>query len=185
MGSTEQSGLQWNRLAKQAGRGLDSFVHVVCDGAVWIRKQAEEQLRSDRQLLDFFHICEYLHAAKEGCSGNSRWLGTQKNCLLKNRSAKVLEELRQHLEPPGTAEEDAPVRQAHRYLSNRSEQLDYQGARNDGLPIGSGLIESGHKHVIQARMKIADAAWDQNNADILIRTRAKRASGHWQELWKN
>jgi len=185
IGSTEQLGLQWNRLAKQAGRGLNSFVHVVCDGAVWIRKQAEEQLRPDRQLLDFFHVCEYLQAAKESCGGNSRWLGTQKNRLLKNRGAKVLEELGQHLEAPGTAEEDAPVRLAHRYLTNRIEQLDYQGARNDQLPIGSGLIESGHKHVIQARMKIAGAAWDENNADILIRTRAKRASGHWQELWKN
>lgn len=185
MGSTEQLGLEWNRLAKQSGRGLNSFVHVVCDGAVWIRKQAEEQLRPDRQLLDFFHVCEYLQAAKEGCAGNTRWLGTQKNRLLKNRSSQVIEELRQHLEPPGTVEEDAPVRQAHRYLSNRIEQLDYQGARNDLLPIGSGLIESGHKHVIQARMKIAGAAWDENNADVLIRTRAKRASGYWPELWEN
>ncbi len=67
----------------------------------------------------------------------------------------MLEELGQHLEAPATAEEDAPVRLAHRYLTNRIEQLDYQGALNDQLPIGYGLIESGHKHVIQARMKIA------------------------------
>lgn len=185
MGSTEELGVEWSRLAKQAGRGLNSFVHVVCDGAVWIRKQAEEQLRPDRQLIDFFHVCEYLQAAKEGCEGNKRWLGTQKNRLLKNHFGKVIEELRRHLEPPGTAEEDAPVRQAHRYLNNRIEQLDYQGACNDLLPIGSGLIESGHKHVIQARMKIAGAAWEHSNAEIMIQTRAKRASGRWESFWLN
>lgn len=185
MGSTEQLGAEWNQLAKQSGRGLNSFVHVVCDGAVWIRKQVAEQLHADRQLLDFYHVCEYLQAAKEGCAGNKRWLGTQKNQLLKNRSARVLEELHKHLEPATTAEEDAPVRRAYRYLSNRTEELDYQGARAESLPIGSGLIESGHKHVIQSRMKIAGAAWDERNAEHLIRTRAKRASGEWDCFWKN
>lgn len=185
MGSTEHLGSEWNRLAKQAGRGMNSFVHVVCDGAVWIRKQAEEQLRPDRQLLDFFHVCEYLQAAKDGCAGNNRWLGTQKNRLLKNRCVRVIEELEGHLEPPGTAEEEAPVRQAHRYLSNRTGELDYAGAQRDLLPIGSGLIESGHKHVIQARMKIAGPAWEEQNAENMIRTRAKRASGQWNGFWKN
>lgn len=112
-------------------------------------------------------------------------MGTQKNRLLKNRCVRVIEELEGHLEPPGTAEEEAPVRQAHRYLSNRTGELDYAGAQRDLLPIGSGLIESGHKHVIQARMKIAGPAWEEQNAENMIRTRAKRASGQWNGFWKN
>jgi hypothetical protein len=28
-----------------------------------------------------------------------------------------------------------------------------------GLPIGSGMIESGHRHVLHARLKKAGAAW--------------------------
>jgi hypothetical protein len=79
----------------------------------------------------------------------------------------------------------APVRCAYRYLSNRLDQIDYKNSIEQGLPIGSGLIESGHKHVIQAGMKIAGAAWSPPVADAMIQTRAHRASGLWQEFWKN
>jgi hypothetical protein len=50
-------------------------------------------------------------------------------------------------------EEEAPVRNAHRYVSNRQDCLDYPRALALGLPIGSGMIESGHRHVLQARLK--------------------------------
>ena len=81
-------------------------------------------------------------------------------------------------------DEEAPVRKAYRYLSNREEQLDYQSAPDQELPIGSGLIESAHKHVIQARMKIPGAAWSIENAESIIRARAFRASGYWKDYWK-
>jgi hypothetical protein len=58
-----------------------------------------------------------------------------------------------HLEPE--TQTQAPVRAAHRYLSGRRDQLDYAGARARGLPIGSGEIESGHRHVIQQRLNPA------------------------------
>ena len=39
---------------------------------------------------------------------------------------------------------------AYRYLNNRRDCLDYKSALKNDLPIGSGLIESGHRHVLQA-----------------------------------
>ena len=47
-----------------------------------------------------------------------------------------------------------PVRACLRYLSNRPHQLDYKGALEKGLPIGSGEIESAHRYVIQQRLKL-------------------------------
>jgi hypothetical protein len=63
------------------------------------------------------------------------------------------------VEPAATPEDVAPVRRGHRYLSNRIGSLDYPRALKLGLPIGSGMIESGHRHVLQARLKKAGAAW--------------------------
>jgi hypothetical protein len=40
----------------------------------------------------------------------------------------VLTALEGHLEPVGTAEEEAPVRNAYRYVSNRQDCLDYPRA---------------------------------------------------------
>ena len=50
-------------------------------------------------------------------------------------------ELQAHLEPSQTPDEDAPVRQCHRYLGQRQDHLDYAGAIRQGLPIGSGDFE--------------------------------------------
>ena len=51
-------------------------------------------------------------------------------------------------------DEQAPIRTAHRHFSNRSEQLDYPSALKKDLPIGSGLIEGAHRHVLQKRLKL-------------------------------
>lgn len=185
IGSPEQIGHIWKQCAKESGRGANSFVHAVGDGATWIEQQARCELNADRILLDFYHVCDYLGAAREHCASNGRWLTTQKNRLKRNRYDLVIAELASHLEAEHLPDQEAPARCAHRYLSNRTEQLDYKGARKQELPIGSGLIESGHKHVIQARMKIAGAAWSHDNADAFIQTRARRASGSWNCFWMN
>jgi len=36
----------------------------------------------------------------------------------------------------------------------------YKQALKETLPIGSGLIESGHKHVLQAKMKLAGSSME-------------------------
>src|SRR5271157_1796979 len=41
----------------------------------------------------------------------------------------------------------------HRYLSARANQLNYRQALAEGLPIGSGEIESAHRYVAQQRLK--------------------------------
>ena len=95
----------------------------------------------------------------------------------------MIETLALYLEPEGTSEEEAPVRNAHRYLTNRTDCLDYPGAIKLGLPIGSVMIESGHRHVLQARLKKAGAAWLQNHADQIAHLRVLRANRQWESLW--
>ena len=77
----------------------------------------------------------------------------QKECLKTDRLDVVLAALAPHCEPAEVDEENAPVRRCHRYLSNRPHQLDYAGAIRQGLPIGSGEIESSHRYIAQQRLK--------------------------------
>jgi hypothetical protein len=62
--------------------------------------------------------------------------------------------------------------------------MDYAGARAAELPIGSGEVESGHKHVLQKRLKIAGAWWREPNAEIMLQLRTVRANGDWEKYWK-
>ena len=95
----------------------------------------------------------------------------------------MLEALEPHLEPDGTAEEQAPVRNAYRYLNNRLDCLDYPGALALGLPIGSGLIESGHRHVLPARLKKPGTAWLRDHAGQIAHLRVLRANHQWESMW--
>ena len=96
---------------------------------------------------------------------------------------KVIEALEQHLEPAGTPEEEALVRNGHRYLTNRLDCLDYPRALKLGLPIGSGIIEGGNRHVLQGRLKRGGAAWLHDHADRICHLRVLRANNQWLSLW--
>jgi hypothetical protein len=185
-GSVQEAGRRWGHAAKKAGRALASRIHVVADGAEWIALQCREVFGDDATLLtDFFHVSEYLAAAALACRPKDPqpWRHTQHKRLRRGASALVIAELAARCEPATTPEDNAPVRAAHRYLSNRSDTLDYPAAIAADLPIGSGLIESGHKHVLQARLKLPGSSWLLDNAESIAQLRVLRANDRWSDLW--
>jgi hypothetical protein len=185
-GSVEETGRRWGHCARLAGWGTNSSIHVLGDGAEWIRLQSQEVFQSQGTFLcDFYHVSGYLGAAAERCRPNQpqTWRRTQQKRLRRGAADKVIETMEPFLEAPGTPDEEAPVRNAHRYLTNRLDCLDYPRALQLGLPIGSGLIESGHRHVLQARLKKPGCAWLHSHADQIAHLRVLRANRKWQSLW--
>lgn len=182
----DQVGRRWGHCAKSAGRGLLSSIHCVADGAGWIPLQSNQVFGDKGQFLcDFYHVSEYLSAAAPDCRPHApnRWRKTQHARLKRGACNLFVAELEAFLEPESTPEELAPVRQAHRYLNNRLDCLDYAGAIAKDLPIGSGLIESGHRHVLQSRLKIPGSAWLPANAERIAQLRVVRANNRWPEIW--
>jgi len=185
-GDVDEAGRRWGHCARDAGWGLQSRIHVVADGAEWIRIQAQNVFGDQHDhLCDFYHVSEYLAAAsKSVCPEQSqRWSKTQQKRLRRGAWESVLAELDPHREPPGTAKEEAPVTNAHRYLLNRRDSLDYKSALQAQLPIGSGLIESGHRHVLQARLKKAGTSWLPQTAENMAQLRVLRSNLQWNSLW--
>jgi hypothetical protein len=66
-----------------------------------------------------------------------------------NRDMKHAGTLKPHLEPEKTEDQNAPVRRRLRYLSNRPGQFDYPEAQAQGLPVGSGEIESACRWILE------------------------------------
>ena len=185
-GSVEKTGRRWGHVTRAAGWGLNSRIHTVGDGAEWIRRQSQEVFGEQAHFLcDFFHVSEYLAAAAPVCRPKEpeQWRHTQQKRLKRGAVPQVIAALAEHLEPEDTPDEEAPVRQGHRYLSHRLDALDYPGALALGLPIGSGLIESGHRHVLHARLKKAGTAWLHEHADQIAHLRVLRANNQWSSIW--
>jgi hypothetical protein len=181
LGSVELAGLLWGQTADLSGRKESTYVHGVGDGAGWINAQFHENFGNQGSyLIDLHHVSDYLVGAGKSIARPGRekeWLHKQQARLLTNRLAPVLRTLEKHIEPEHA--EEAPVRTAHRYLRERSGHLDYAGARAKGLPVGSGEIESGHRHVIQHRLKIAGGWWTERNAESMLQMRVARANNWW------
>lgn len=95
----------------------------------------------------------------------------------------MLRALETGLEDKSAAEK--PVRSAYDYLQERRDYLDYAGARAQNLPIGSGEIESGHRHVIQHRLKLSGGWWTEKNMESMRQLRTARANGWWDIYWQN
>jgi hypothetical protein len=187
-GDVATAGQQLFDCARQAGFGRGSYVHGVGDGAPWIADQVEDQFGAQgNYLLDFYHVCDYLAAAAEALvadpAGRKAWMDEQQTRLKTRNGDELLGLLQRHLEPPAVDDSEAPVRQCHRYLSQRREQLDYQSALERGLPIGSGEIESAHRYIAQQRLKRPGAWWREANADHMLALRLNRANRQWEAYW--
>jgi len=187
-GDVAQAGRQLFHCARVAGFGSNSRIHAVGDGADWIATQVEEQFGAQGDyLVDFYHVCDYLSAAAKAVTNATQaaedWMVEQKDRLKTRRASELMQALRPHLEPTSLDDDDAPVRQCHRYLGHRLHQLDYQSALANDLPIGSGEIESAHRYIVQQRLKRPGSWWRAANADHMLALRLNRANNRWGEYW--
>jgi uncharacterized protein UPF0236 len=187
LGTAETAGWVWREVAVAAGLTDKTQVHGLGDGAPWIVDKFQDNFGPQGSyLLDFYHVSEYLAQAAPQvvAKGKERqWIGRQQARLLKNQSHKVLKSLQPHIEPAELQE--APVSAAYRYLTERRDCLDYASAQARHLPIGSGEVESGHRHVIQKRLKVAGAWWKETNAHSMLNLRTARANHLWKHYWNS
>lgn len=185
--SVDDAGQSLLNCAVSAGLGINTQIHGVGDGALWIENQMKEKFGSQGSyLIDFYHVCEYLAEASSHCSANDdEWMNIQKKRLKNNQHTLVIESLEPYIEATDVVNTKAPVHACHRYLSNRTNQLNYKDAIEKGLPIGSGEIESAHRYVIQKRLKLSGAWWKAENVEPMLALRIIRANEEWNDYWKN
>jgi hypothetical protein len=104
-----------------------------------------------------------------------------KEMFEKGKNEEVLEELKKkEREYP----EHEGLKICIKYIENRPGQFNDKEAKAKGLPVGSGKVESSHRHVIQKRLKKAGTWWLRENAEARAELRTLRANGGWNLLWQ-
>jgi hypothetical protein len=183
------AGLMWRETALSAGWQDTTPVHALGDGAPYLVDQCDRQFGERAKfLVDLQHVADYLSAASARCApkDSTAWFENQKKRLKENGIAEVLAALKAHFEPEEKNPEGKtpPVRQAYRYIEERKNWMDYRGALEADLPIGSGEVESAHRHIVQARIKKAGAWWRESNVQAVLQMRTLRANSHWTTYWQ-
>lgn len=165
-------------------------VAAVQDGAVWQQGVVDLHRPDAVRILDFPHAAQHLSAAAaavwgEGSAASRCWLDAWLGDLKRGDPADVLAALATL--PTATARDPATaatvVQQTLEYLAARWEHLQYAVFQAAGLPIGSGCVESGHKVVMQARLKGPGMHWAAGNVNPLLALRCALLNGRWAERW--
>ncbi len=166
-------------------RGAGTVVAVM-DGASWLQELIEEQCPDAVRILDFPHAVGYLSKAAQAAFGpGSReaagWVDEWASKLKREEPEKVLAAIRSL--PTPSAEATTAKRTAVRYLSRRVEQIRYAAFCEQGYPIGSGIVESAGKLVVEARLKGSGMHWAPSNINPLVALRGRLCSGQWEQIW--
>ncbi len=177
--------VEWHR------RGGDNAHTVVAvqDGAVWIQSFIDYHCPQAIRVIDFAHAQEYLAVVGRAIHGAEtdtfrQWYGRLSRQLGQQPPQRTVNELRllQRQHPDHPAGE--LIESAIRYLEKRLPMLDYPHFRRQQIPIGSGIVESGHKVVMQSRMKQAGMRWAEANLNPMLALRVALCNRRWRESWQ-
>jgi len=151
---------------------------ILADGAAWIWNLADEYVDQRIEVSDFYHAAEHLSAVAAACFPDpavaTAWAEARKGELLTLGPLPVLAPFDRLAPPTPKAAETRRVERA--YVASRVDRMDYPSLRLDGLPIGSGAIESAADHVVQRRMKRAGMRWSETGGDAILALRARLRS---------
>jgi len=178
---------QLNRCYAQTVQQYPHQVVFLGDGAPWIWLMASLLFPDAIQILDFFHVCEYLWDVAREAFGDDEeqkgWVEAQK-AALKQSQWPVVIKAAQRL-PPGTTSLDECVERLERYLTANQERLDYRTYLQQGLMIGSGVVESSNRRIVTQRLKQSGMFWSQSGAEAVMSLRAGYLSSSqtWRQFW--
>lgn len=140
-------------------------------------------------VVDLIHVLEYLWKAttafnKEGTPEAERWVSERLLEVLRGKAGLVAGGIRRSATRRGLSNEDRRSADAcAKYLRKYKRLLRYDEFLARGLPIATGVIEGACRHLIADRMDITGARWRLLRAEAVLRLRALRSSGDFDEYW--
>jgi hypothetical protein len=147
------------------------------DGAPENWKMATELCPLAVQILDLPHAIQNGMACGkkllgEGGADLSLWQSRIGHLLDAPSPDAAIAELMECLPYTTNDEELAALDDLIRYYRTNEKRMRYSLFRELGLPVGSGIVESAHRHVLQVRMKRAGQRWALPRARRMARLRA-------------
>jgi hypothetical protein len=168
-------------------RGIETAgrVGAVVDGAEWCQHFIDLHQPDAVRILDFAHAAEYLSAIGQTVGSEGR--------LLEEADVARLRHALKHDGPQGVLNELRVLIAAHptllelpkqlAYLEKRVRQMAYPQFVAEGWPIGSGMVESANKLVVEDRLKGAGMHWAEGNVNPMLALRNAVCNERWSEAW--
>jgi hypothetical protein len=168
------------------GTETAAAVAAVTDGAEWEQGFIDQHRGDAVRILDFPHAAQRLSPIAQAVWGAAssaarEWVKEQARGLKQEGPAKLLAQIDALCQAHPAAE---GVVEHRNYLQKREGQMQYPSYRAQGLPIGSGAMESANKLVVEARLKGAGMHWERGHVDPMLALRNAVCSDRWEEAWR-
>ena len=138
-----------------------------------------------RPVLDYYHCAEHVHKVADAHYGNSpraiEWVEATLARLAAHQVDAVIWGL-QRLQADAFARTE--IDKLITYLQNHRQRIDYDACKAEGLPIGSGGIESANKFISHARLKRSGAWWVVENGNGMLRLRCALYNGTFDRVFQ-
>lgn len=175
---TEAHRRGWDRARKKV---------VMGDGAEWIWNQTQEHFPGATEIVDLYHARQHLwdlggklHPHEEATK--RRWVMSQRHWLDAGKIEQLVHRLRAFSAERQELAKDIEL-EAH-YFERNAERMRYPQFREQGLFVGSGVIEAGCKTLIATRLKRSGMFWTVRGANAVIAVRCCRHSREFDDYWE-
>jgi len=140
-------------------------------------------------ILDFYHAAQNVwKGAAAWLAGRTKrarqWFVVARHRLRHGEADKVLTDIAQALELDGLPDSAREtLTKLYTYLDKHRDHINYAQLKELGLPIGSGLVESACKWLIQQRFKGVGMRWSNDGFHHLLHLRLSWVNGRFESLF--
>jgi hypothetical protein len=140
-------------------------------------------------ILDFYHAAQNLwKGARAWLDGRTRqaqhWFAAARRRLRRGQADQVLADIAAALALDGLpASARKTLENLYTYLETHRDHIDYARFKELGLPIGSGMVESACKWLIQQRFKGVGMRWSEEGFNHLLHLRLAWVNGRFDTLF--
>jgi len=162
----------------------------LCDGGRGFWRLFSDQFEDYAQgVLDFYHAAQNIwkgvRAFLDGRTLRARtWFAIMRRRLCNGQAHIVLADIEAALQLsdlPPTAHKT--LTNLYNYLDKHIDHIDYARFAQLGLPIGSGMVESTCKWLIQQRFKGVGMRWGEDGFNHLLHLRLAWVNGSFDKLF--
>ena len=172
------------------GRGLFEAKRVVfvSDGAEWLRNLVQLHFPNAIHIIDLYHAKEHIADLSKLIFHNNplratlhrdRWW----DWLEDGNVEKIIGQIRE-VSPRNPLHKKEIEREVGYFETNR-ERMRYGDFYDQGLFVGSGVVEAGCKSVIGQRMKQSGMEWSLRGANAILALRCVVVSARLEQYWED
>ena len=181
--------LLWWESVRQGVLTAETVVWVSDGGRGFWRLFREQFETYAHGILDFYHAAQNLwKGAKAWLDGRTKqshqWFAEMRHKLRHGEADQVRATIKAILDQEDLADSKRKTLQnLHTYLDNHRNHIKYAQFKEWGLPIGSGVVESACKWLIQQRFKGVGMRWSDDGFDHLLYLRLDWVNGRFDDLF--